>query len=153
MKAPSMSRRSANALLAPISILSFLLITIGCDVFARIEYQHLSVADAVDATIRQPAANLFGLFLLSLPIVGAHLLTIEVGRAANRAVGAVVFAITIGLLAWIYFAGYSSYQQSMAERRWTDATLSLGLLPVKGGVVLFLPLLVAVMAAKQRKKQ
>lgn len=149
----SMSRISANVLLAPISLLIFLLITLGCDVLSRIEYQHLSITDAIDAAVKQPTANLIGLFLLSLPIVGAHLLTIEVSRAAGRAVGALVFVITIALLACIYCAGYASYQQSMAEKRWTDATLSLGLLPVKGGVVLIFPLVVAVIAAKKRKSQ
>ncbi len=151
MREGALSRFRLNALFVPVTLLCFIVLTLGCDLLSRIEVLGLSAADAWAAIMREPAVNPLGLFLLALPMIGSHLLAVEVGRTANLAAGVLVFVVTAVLLAWIYYNGYVSYQEALGSRRWTEATLSLGLLPLKGSVALVLPLFVAVVAARKRR--
>lgn len=151
MREGAPSRLRLNALFVPVTLLCFIVLTFGCDLLSRVEVLGLPADDAWTAIMREPAVNPLGMFLLALPMIGSHLLAIEVGRTANLAAGVLVFVVTAVVLAWIYYNGYVSYQEAIGARRWTEATLSLGLLPIKGGVALVLPLVVAVVAARKRR--
>lgn len=146
-----MSRKMIHTILTPVSVLCFAVITFGFDVVSRIDYRNLSASDAIAEAWNEPAANLFGIVLLALPVIGAQLLAVEFARVTSFAGGAVLLILSLGLLAWPYFGGYSGYQEALAMNKWTDAALSIGLLPLKGGALLLIPLLVSVVMSRRWK--
>jgi len=70
--------------------------------------------------------TLFGLGLIGLPFLFAAALSLELAKERHDArYGWALFVITIVLLGLNCYWGYSGYQASIAEHKWTAATMSI----------------------------
>jgi len=112
----------------------------------------ISLTAAVDAVFRDPATGFLGFALLALPILGAELLAVELAHAVGMWKAQIMLLAIIAALGLLYRSGYLDYQTGLAAKKWTAASLSLGLIPVKGAAILVIPL-VLVIGAKKRARR
>lgn len=111
----------------------------------------ISLTRAVDAVFHDPVTGFLGFALLALPVLGAELLAVEFAHAVGISKAQIMLLLILAALGLLYHSGYLDYQTALAARKWTAASLSLGLIPVKGAAILVIPL-VLVIGAKKRAK-
>jgi hypothetical protein len=108
---------------------------------------------ALSSVFHDPAAGIIGTILLALPVFGAELLSVELARVTGLLSAGIVLIAVLCVLIFLYYSGYLHYQTAMDARKWTEASLSLGLLPLKGAAILIVPLLLTVIATKMAKSK
>lgn len=148
-----MSRRRLHLWLLPLSVAGFLVMTIGSDVFARIYVNGTSIETAFGLVASDPATNILGFALLMLPVIGAHFLSVEFARIVGIYWGYLLLTFVLVALALLYGFSYIESLQAMRSEKWTAASLSLGLLPVKGALILIVPAAVMLVVQKRARKR
>jgi hypothetical protein len=124
----------------------FAICTVGFDVHARMTVGAEGYEHALSEHMHYAG---FGSVLLSLPFI---FLGVAAGGFFTRKSpihGVTAFSIGVAILALLYYDGYISSQVAMANRKWTAAALSVGLLPFKGFGSLVVLLIGALMVSNR----
>jgi len=118
----------------------FIAVVTGSDLIARVTVAGNTLGEAVDEHLRWASLTIVGIILLFAPFGFAALICGAANKRANTRSAAALFFVTLAALAYCYFGGFQASQHAMLDKRWTAATLAIGLLPFFVG----LPLLVVV---------
>jgi hypothetical protein len=131
---------------------AFLVATVGFDFLARAVVSNESVGLAASNSVRWLAEPLWT-FLLLLPFLAAAILGAELSKAASARVGRAFFAVLLGVLGLLYFSGFWGAQTALVERKWTAATLSVGLTPFLSIPIIFVACIAAALIAWRHRKR
>ena len=123
-----------------IAVAIFIAVVTGSDLIARVTVAGNTLGEAVDEHLRWASLTIVGIILLFAPFGFAALICGAANKRANTRSAAALFFVTLAALAYCYFGGFQASQHAMLDKRWTAATLAIGLLPFFVG----LPLLVVV---------
>jgi hypothetical protein len=138
-----MPRRRLYLMFGGLSAVCFIVYTLGFEIAARMAVAGESLSLAVSGSGHYMAAQPIGTLMLLAPFVAMAVLSAEVARASNRASAAVFFSALAAALGWLYFSGHWDAQLALAQRKWTAAALSVGLLPFLSVPVLFIAAIAA----------
>ncbi len=109
--------------------LSFIVLTLVLDVIARAAFGGEPIFSAAWQHLYYAVTGPIGTMVLLLPFA---LLAWISGALANRndfRHGLIMFGVGVALLAILYFVGYHDSAIAIAQRKWTAASLAVGLLP------------------------
>lgn len=120
--------------------IAFPVVITGSDMIARVTVAGQSLGQALSEHVHWASMTIAGLGFLFLPFAGSALICAWADRHAEGKSMAVLFALSLLILAYFYFCGFEAAQQAMLDRRWTAAALSVGLLPFFIGIPLLLAL-------------
>lgn len=133
-----MPRARLHSLFCLVGVVCFIVATAGFDVLARMavarEPLRTATAEAFGYMFTQPVGTL----MLLAPFIGAAALSAEVARTSTMATAWVLFGLVTGVLGWLYFSGHWEAQVALQQRKWTAASLSVGMLPFLSIPVLLL---------------
>jgi len=134
--------KSSHGTLLVLSAISFCTVAFGADIAARIVMLDISFAQAIFEVAARPAGGWPALLFSALPFGGAFEVAKKIGaERGNR--WAAIFLIGFSvILSAIYFEAYLAYQEAFRLRHWTDASLVVGFLVLKGFAVLLIPILI-----------
>lgn len=133
-------------------MLCFLVSTNGFDILARLLVAHESFGAAVSESVYYAIVQPIGTVMLAAPFLVAGLLSAAVARRADLVQARLFFVVVVALLGWIYFFGYWGAQQALLEKKWTAASLSIGLLPfISIPVILIAAIAVMVIAWRHNR--
>ncbi len=116
----------------------FVAATLGSDVVARTTVGGEGAWQAASQHMYYALIQPIGTAMLLAPFLLLGWMGASAARRKGFDAGLAVFLLGMLLLGFMYFSGYQDSQALMKERKWTAATLSVGLLPFKS----ILPLLV-----------
>lgn len=122
----------------PVAIAVFLAATIGADVIARTSIAGEAYGPAVRDHLYYAGTQPIGTLLLLAPFVAVAFISAHAERRASIRSVAILFAVSMGALLYFYVQGYLGAQQALAEKKWTAAALSIGLLPFFVGIPVIL---------------
>jgi hypothetical protein len=114
-----------------LSVLLFIGATFGSDVVARTSVGGQSFQKAVTEHAYYAFIQPVGTAMLLMPFLLLGWLAASTVKRKGFDAGLGVFLLGVLLLGFMYFSGYQDSQGFMKERKWTAATLSVGLLPFK----------------------
>jgi hypothetical protein len=127
----------------PLAILAFVGATTGADIYARMSIAGEPFAAALQDHLHWTAVQFVGTAMLFAPFVAVALLCARVDRRTSGHAAATIFAAAMVALLYFYFQGHEGAQQALLEKKWTAASLSIGLLPFFVGI----PVVLATAAA------
>ncbi|MBN8842674.1 MAG: hypothetical protein J0H88_05425 [Sphingomonadales bacterium] len=114
----------------PTAIAMFLAATIGSDVVARMSIAGEAFGAALQEHLYYARVQFIGTILLLAPFAAVAFLSARADRQARSRSVALIFAVAMATLLYFYFRGYQGAQYALAEKKWTAAALSVGLLPL-----------------------
>ena|SRR5437660_10092724 len=132
-----------NRLLAfvAVSVLAFIVAVPGFEIHARMRVGGDELAHAVSQTIHYLTVQPIGTLLMISPFLAVAWICASMAAVSWR--GAVVLmAVCIAIFAAMYYNGYVASETYMRQRKWTAATLAVGLIPFKSIPILAIALLI-----------
>jgi uncharacterized membrane protein (GlpM family) len=96
-------------------------------------------------------SSIIGTLFLYAPFAALALMAASVERKSSRIGGAVFFGFFVCVLGALYFHGFWYFEIAMMARKWTAASLSIGLLPFQSVPVLVVAGGVALLVRKPRQ--
>jgi hypothetical protein len=133
-------------------VLCFLVSTNGFDILARLLVAHQPFGAALRESGYYTIVQPIGTAMLAAPFLVAGLLSAAVARRANLAQASLFFVVVVAILGWIYFLGHWGAQQALLQKKWTAASLSIGLLPFISIPVILVAAIVVVVIAWWHKR-
>jgi hypothetical protein len=121
-----------------LSLLLFVAATFGSDVLARTSVGGQPIATAAAEHLYYAGIQPIGTAMLLAPFVLLGWIAASAVKRKGFDAGLGIFLLGVLLLGVMYFSGYQDSQGFMKERKWTAATLSIGLLPFKSIPLLLL---------------
>ena len=138
--------------LMPVAVVGIAIVIFGASVVARSAHERIELGKAAEYILAHPPGNWLGVLLLALPGIAAELICVEIGVLGRvRLATTVLLLLFTGLMA-LYYDGFISSYHALANEQWTASTLAIGLLPVKGAILLF-PALVLAAYLRRRKRR
>lgn len=136
-----------------ISLVAFLIAVSGSDLFARTTIAGEEFGYAVAEHLRWASLTIVGIVLLFVPFGGAALICGSANKRGKTRSVATIFCISMLVLGYFYFGGFQAAQHALIEKKWTAATLSVGLLPFFIGIPMLalIAIAAAVVARTDRK--
>ena len=147
-----MRRSQAHRVFVPIVLVASIAIIGGADILARMSYEKVGLGIAIKSVWEHPVADLFGMFMLTWPLIAAELLAVECARITDIRRGMGILFLNLLFMIMIYYAGFSSYQDLLHRERWTDASLSLMFTVLQSFVVLAVSLFAIVLLSRKRPR-
>ncbi len=123
-----------------IAVVFFLIATLASDVIARTTIGSEGVGYAISQHAYHAATQPIGTGMLLAPFLLVAWMAASVARRKTMQLGLVFLCVTSSALAFMYFLAYQDSQHFMALRKWTAATLAIGLLAFKSIPVLIVAL-------------
>lgn len=120
-----------------IALVTFIATVSGSDVFARMTIGGNTLARALSEHLRWASLTLIGLALLCFPFMASAVACGRANRRARTRTTATIFCLALAVLGYFYFDAFQAAEHAMLERRWTAASLSIGLLPFFIGIPLW----------------
>lgn len=120
-----------------IALAAFVIIVSGSDVFARMTIGGDTLAGALKEHLRWAALTSIGIALLCFPFLASASACGRANRRARTRATATIFGLALFVLGYFYFRAFQAAEHAMLEKRWTAASLSIGLLPFFIGVPLW----------------
>jgi phosphotransferase system glucose/maltose/N-acetylglucosamine-specific IIC component len=114
-----------------LAIFLFIIATLGSDVVARTTVGGDSFGKAISDHVYYAVIQPIGTTMLLAPFLLLGWMAASAAKRKGFDAGLGVFLLGMLLLGFMYFSGYQDSQGFMKERKWTAATLSIGLLPFK----------------------
>jgi hypothetical protein len=124
-----MIKQRPRLLFGILSMLCFFVSTNGFDTLARVLVAHQPFGAALNESGYYAIIQPIGTLMLAAPFLVAGLLSVAVLRRADLVKASLFFVVVVAILDWFYFLGYWNAQHAILERKWTAASLSIGLLP------------------------
>jgi hypothetical protein len=121
-----MARAKLHLAFLGLSLVAFFVATVGFDFIARVAVSQEAMVDAASKSAQWLTSPLAA-FLLVLPFIAAGVLGAEFTNAVNLERGRVYFGVVLAILGLLYFSGFWGSQQALQERKWTAASLSVGM--------------------------
>jgi hypothetical protein len=113
-----------------VAAVMYVLIDGGLDVLARVRVGEQSLSKALTDTSRYLFLQPLGLLLSFTPFAAVAWVCCSLaGISWSRAIG--LFAVCMAVFAYMYYVGHSDSQMYMQQRKWTAASLAVGLIPFK----------------------
>jgi len=128
----------------PVAVVVFLAATVGSDVVALMSIAGESFEVALREHVYWVGVEFAGTLLLLVPFIAVAFTSAHWESRAGQHVSALIFAIAMLALLYFYFQAYQAAQIAAQAKRWTAATLSIGLLPFLIGF----PVVIAAWAAE-----
>jgi biotin transporter BioY len=111
-----------------VAAVMYILIDGGFDALARVQVGAQSLPKAVSDTSHYLFVEPLGLLLPFAPFAAVAWICGSLARISwQRAIG--LFAVCMVVFAYMYFVGHSNSQLYMQHRKWTAASLAVGLIP------------------------
>ena len=121
-----------------LSLLVFVAATFGSDLIARTSLGRQDFTKAAAEHLYYAAVQPVGTLMLLAPFLLLGWIAASTVKAKDIESALGVFLIGVLWLGFMYFSGYQDSQLFIRERKWTAATLSIGLLPFKSIPVLII---------------
>lgn len=119
-----------------IAAVVFVGVVTGSDLIARTAIGGVSLGVALVEHLHWASLTVVGIVFLFAPFAGvAFICGIANRRAKTRSV-IILFVVGMVVLAYFYFGGFQASQQATLDKKWTAATLAIGLLPFFLGIPL-----------------
>ena len=118
----------------PVAFVAFVAATTGADLFASISIGGEPFAAALREHFYWASVQFVGTLFLLVPFVAVALIGALVERRARQRSATLIFAMGMLTLLYFYFQGYQAAEHAMLAKRWTAASLSIGLIPFFIGV-------------------
>jgi hypothetical protein len=118
---------------------AYLLADVTFDVLARVRIGGQSASEALTETIHYMLVQPLGLLLSFAPFAAIAWISCSLSRVSWA--GALsLFALSMGVFAYMYFAGHNNSQMYLQQRMWTAASLAVGLIPFKSVPIVLIAL-------------
>lgn len=117
-----------------IALVVFVVAMTGSDIAARMTIGGDSFRQAVDGHLEWASVTVPGILFLSVPFVVIALVCAAANKQARTRSVVVIFGVGMLGLLYFYYNGFQSAEQSLLDKRWTAAALSVGLLPFFVGI-------------------
>lgn len=114
-----------------LAVLLFLIATLGSDVVARTTVGGEGLVKALSDHVYYAFIQPIGTAMLLAPFLLLGWMAASAAKRKGFDAGLGVFLLGLLMLGFMYFSGYQDSQGFVKERKWTAATLSIGLLPFK----------------------
>ena len=124
-----------------IAVVFFLVSTLVSDVIARTTISAEGFGHAISQHAYYAAAQPVGTGMLLAPFLIVAWMAASVAQRKTIRRGLVFLCVACSILALMYFSAYQNSQHYMAQRMWTAAALSVGLLPFKSVPILIIALI------------
>jgi hypothetical protein len=122
----------------PVAFIAFVAATTGADIIASTSIGGEPFATALREHFHWASVQFVGTLLLLAPFVAVALIGDAVEKRARRRSAMFIFTMGMMTLLYFYFQGYQAAEHAMLAKRWTAASLSIGLLPFFIGVPVIL---------------
>ena len=110
--------------------LMYVLMDVAFDVLARVQIRGQSTSEALTETTHYLFVQPLGLLLSFAPFAAIAWICCSLSRV-SWAAALSLFALSMAVFAYMYFAGHNNSQMYMQQRMWTAASLAVGLIPFK----------------------
>ena len=132
-----------------IAIAMFLLIVDGFDILARIRIGGESLTQALSQTAHYSLVQPLGTLLTLAPFAAIAWISGSLANVSwNRAF--ILMAVCFAVFALLYYGGHMDSQKLMQQRKWTAASLAVGLIPFKSLAVVVAALVVRLLIGRSR---
>ena len=121
-----------------LAICAFLVATTGGDLSARTTIAGNTFGQAFTAHIQWASSTFIGVLLLFLPFAGVAYIAFNLQKLGKIFDVFAIFLLSVTILVYFYFRGFSGSQLALVEGKWTASALEIGLLPFFVGIPLLL---------------
>lgn len=119
------------------ALVAYLIADYFFEIIARVVVGNDSLLHATTETAYYAAVQPVGTLMLLAPFAALGLVASSIANRKSNRAGIVVLSVGILVLGFMYLIGHIDSERFMAEKKWTAATLSVGLLPYKTIFVVF----------------
>lgn len=131
------SSKRYYVLFLAVTLVGYVICDVGFGVYARIKIQNLSIYQSIMEKLYYSAIQPLGTMMMMAPFLFLGGISASFAQKNNISIAFLLFLITFSVLGYMHFLGHMNSEMYMLEKKWTAASLSIGLLPFKSIFVLF----------------
>lgn len=128
---------------------AYVVADIGFSVVARKFVAQASISDALVETLHYTVVEPIGSLMLLAPFALLGWMAASLAKSRTLGAGLLLFSAGAAALGLVYFWGHVGAEQAMLNRKWTAASLAIGLLPFQSLPILFVILIVRLLARRR----
>ncbi|MEW6333294.1 MAG: hypothetical protein AB1558_03420 [Thermodesulfobacteriota bacterium] len=130
------SSKRHSVLFLLFSLAGYVLCDVGFGVYAQIKAENISIYPSLIEKLYDRATQPLGTIMMMAPFLFLGGISASFAQKNRIPIAISLFLITFSVLGYMYFLGHMHYEMHILEKKWTAASLSLGLLPFKGMFVI-----------------